>query len=254
MPQVSSHQPGTFCWFELGTSDWKAAKKFYTSLFGWKANEVPMEENSPPYVLLQKGGKDAGALYQMPETQKGVPPFWMIYVAVKSADETAKKAKKLGGKVEKEPFDVFDLGRMAVLTDPQGAVFALWQAGKNPGVSVMNEANSVCWSELQTSDTEAAKKFYTSLFGWGAKAGGEYTEWQIGKESMGGMVKNPAPDTPPHWMIYFAVDDCDATTKKAQSLGGPVYVKPKEMENVGRFSVVADPQRAMFALIRLFSA
>lgn len=254
MPQVSSHQPGTFCWFELGTSDWKAAKTFYTSLFGWKTNEIPMEENSPPYVILQKGGKDVGALYHMPETQQGVPAFWMSYVAVKSADDTAAKAKKLGAKVVKDAFDVFEFGRMAVLTDPQGAVFSVWQARQHPGATVIDEPASVCWTELHAADTDAARKFYTSLFGWGAKAGGDYTEWQIGKKSIAGMIKKHGPDSPPHWMIYFAVEDCDVNTKKAQSLGGRVYVQPRNIENVGRFSVVADPQGASFALIKLLSA
>lgn len=254
MPQVSSHQPGTFCWFELGTSDWKAAKTFYTSLFGWKTNEIPMEENSPPYVILQKGGKDVGALYQLPETQQGVPPFWMSYVAVKSADDTAAKATKLGAKVVKEPFDVFEFGRMAVFTDPQGAVFAIWQARQHPGATVVDEPESVCWTELHTSDKDATRKFYTSLFGWGAKAGGDYTEWQIGKKAIGGMIKKHGSNSPPHWMIYFAVDDCDVTTKKVQSLGGSVYVQPRDIENVGRFSVVADPQGGSFALIKLLSA
>ncbi len=252
MPQVSSYEPGTFCWAELSTTDWRAARKFYTSLFSLDAKETPMGENLPPYVLLQKGGQYVGALYeQTSEQTKQVPPNWLSYVSVKSADESAKKAKQLGGKLMKEPFDVFDLGRMTVLVDPQGAVFALWQPEKHIGAAVVNEPGTVCWNELQTSDTGAARKFYTSLFGWGNKVGGDYTEWLSGKKSIGGMMKNQAPNTPPHWLIYFAVDDCDASTKKVQSLGGRVYVQPQEIANVGRFSVVADPQGAAFAMIKL---
>ena len=251
MAQFKSHNPGNFCWFELATSDWKAAKKFYTGLLGLAAEEVPMGENQPPYVLLKKGGNTACALYQQGPDQTGIPPNWMTYVAVKSADESAAKAKKLGAKVIAEPFDVFDLGRMAVMSDPQGAAFSVWQPKKNQGVGVYGEPGSVCWSELQAADVEKAKRFYTQLFGWGAKPGADYTEWQNGGESIGGMMKKHEEKMPSMWWIYFAVDDIKASTKKAKSLGGKAFMELQDIENVGTFSLFNDPQGAIFYLLQL---
>src|SRR5262249_41686519 len=134
MPEKKSFTTGEFCWIELAAADWKAAKKFYTSLFGWTTNEMPMGDQ-PPYVLLQKNGKTGGALYE----NKNVPPNGLPYVAVAKADEGAKKAKSLGAKLRQEPFDVMDAGRMASIQDPQGVRFAIWQAGRNKGFEVLGE-------------------------------------------------------------------------------------------------------------------
>jgi hypothetical protein len=205
-----------------------------------------MGENIPPYVMFQKDGRDVCALYQ---GDPGMPVFWLTYFAVENADESAKKAKALGATVHKKPFDVFDVGRMAVLGDAEGAGFALWQAKKS-STMVKDEVGALCWFELHTTDTKSAEKFYTALFGWKPKAGGDYTEWQVGKNSIGGMMKTHGPE-PPNWMIYFMVGDCDAIVKKAKSLGATVYVEPTDIENVGRFAVIADPQGAAFSVIKL---
>ncbi|MGZ7032146.1 MAG: VOC family protein [Thermoanaerobaculia bacterium] len=243
--EVTKHEPGSFCWVELITSDRKNAVKFYTSLFGWTVRETPMGGDDV-YVVGLKKGRDVCGMHE----SKQFPPNWGTYVAVTSADESAAKAKKLGAKVMMEPFDVMDLGRMSVISDPQGAVFSIWQAKKHPGVGIYNEPGAYCWSEVMTSDVEGAKKFYTSLFGWGAKQGGDYTEWQQGKTSIGGLMKNPMPNAPSMWVIYFMVDDVDASVKKAESMGAKVWVT-KDIENVGRFSMMADPQGAAFSIIKL---
>jgi hypothetical protein len=249
MAVVSSHRPGNFCWFELSTSDWQSARAFYTSLFGWSANEVPMEEGKPPYVMVQKEGKDVGALYQADSNQG--PPNWMVYVSVADADASAKKASQLGGTIVAEPFDVYDFGRMVVVRDPQGAFFSLWQPKKHVGATRVGENGTTCWSELHTSDPAAAKKFYTSLFGWSPKDSPEYIEVSNGGEPIGGITKSRAAQAPPFWLTYFAVEDCDAAAKKAQSLGGNVHVAPMDIPNVGRFAVIMDPQGASFAIIKL---
>src|SRR5437867_2971647 len=121
MTEKKSYSPGEFCWTELATSDWKAANKFYASLFGWTADERSMGPDQPPYVMLQKNGKNVCALYENKKAQ----PAWLSYVSVASADDAAKKAKSLGAKLLQEPFDVMDVGRMANVQDPQGAKFAL---------------------------------------------------------------------------------------------------------------------------------
>lgn len=242
---------GHFCWFELSTSDWQAAGRFYTALFGWSARETPMGEGQPPYVMLEKDGGSVGALYQGDPKQG--PPNWMTYVSVASADASAKKAKELGAAVIAEPFDVYDYGRMAVLRDPQGGFFSVWEPRQHSGATVIGKTGSACWSELHTTDPPAAKRFYTALFGWKTKDSPDYSEVSPpdSDQPIGGILQSRTAGAPPFWLTYFAVDDCDAAAKKARSLGGTLHVEPTDIPNVGRFAVVMDPQGAAFAIIKL---
>jgi uncharacterized protein len=248
MPEITKSDPGTFCWIELATSSRREAQQFYTSLFGWNAREVPIGEDEP-YVMLEKNGKNVGALYQ--NTQ--APPNWLSYVTVDSADDTAKTARDLGANLIQEPFDVMEHGRMAVVQDPQGAVFALWQPIGHQGVGVRDEANTLCWNELMTTDIEAARKFYGSLFSWQLKVSPGYTEAHVGDQAVGGLMQI-APEMqgmPSNWKPYFMVDDVDATVQKAQSLGVKEMFGPMDIEGVGRFAILNDPQGAAFAVIKL---
>jgi len=165
MAERMKHEPGTFSWVELATRDGAAAKRFYTSLFGWGVDEMPVGDGTT-YTMLTKNGKRVGALYQMSAQQQGVPPHWNSYVTVASADDSAAQAKKLGGNVMLEPFDVLDAGRMAVLSDPTGAVFSLWQPKRHIGADLVNEPGAFCWNELYTTDPNKAADFYVGLFGW----------------------------------------------------------------------------------------
>jgi hypothetical protein len=258
MPETARHEPGSFCWIELGTNDAKAAKAFYGALFGWTFKDDPMGPEAF-YTTTKLGGKEVGGLYEYDAAQKksGLPPHWLTYVAVANADEVTAKAKSLGANLMMEPFDVMDFGRMALLQDPQGATFAVWQAKSHPGSRIKDETGTYGWNELSTTDDVGARDFYTKLFGWGAKAstdaGMAYTEWQNGGTSIGGCLKlDPAwGPVPPHWLVYFMVDDCDASAAKTASLGGSVRVPPMDIPNVGRFAVLADPTGAAFAIIRL---
>jgi hypothetical protein len=250
MPQVTKHAPGSFCWPELATTDAEGAKAFYGGLFGWTATDSPAGPDMV-YTMLKLRGLDAGALYGMDsKQQQGVPPHWNAYVAVENADESAEKAKSLGGTVVMGPFDVMDVGRMAIIKDPTGATFCLWQARKHIGVGVKNEPGALTWCELDTRDLAKAKAFYTALFGWTTKDSPEYTEWMLGGEPIGGMMSIPKEwgDVPPSWLTYFAVADADATAAKAKELGGKVIVPPMDIPGTGRFSVLADPQGAVFAV------
>src|SRR5215831_7478763 len=245
------HAPGSFCWIELATTDGPAAKKFYTELFGWEAHDNPIGPDMV-YTLLKLNGKDVGALYQKGEQMKQVPTHWASYISVTSADETAAKAKALGGTVVQEPFDVMDIGRMAIIADPTGAHFCIWQPKKHSGLGVKGETNSLWWNELLTNDTAKAGDFYTKLFGWTAKAHGapiEYTEFMLDGKAFAGMmaIQPQMGPMPPNWGIYFAVDDCDAMAQKATGLGARTFVPPTDIENVGRFSVIQDPQGAVFS-------
>jgi Predicted enzyme related to lactoylglutathione lyase len=247
MPVIEKYEPGMFCWIELATNDAAASKAFYTSLFGWTAKDMPVPDGV--YTIFQKEGHDLGALYQ----SKDIPPNWSSYVNVESVDDSAKKAGYLGASVIVPPFDVMEIGRMAVVADPQGASFCLWQAKKHIGATIRGEANTLCWNELMTPDTATAGDFYKNLFGWNLKPSPEYTEISVGSVGIGGMLQM-TPDmqgTPPNWAPYFAVDDCDATVAKAKSLGAQVYVPPTDLPNVGRFAVLADPQGAAFDVIKV---
>ena len=251
MTTTSSHRPGSFCWVELGTSDAAAAKAFYTNLFSWTTNEHDMG-GMGTYYIFQTKGKDAAAMYQLGADMAGIPPHWMSYVAVSNADDVAEKVKLLGGTVVNGPFDVYDMGRMAVMVDPQGGHFAIWQAASHIGVQIRDEANTLCWNELQARDVDAAKAFYRALFGWGLKESPEYTELSAGDQPIGGILTSQAPpEVPSYWLPYFAVGDCDASAQKAQAIGGAVIVPPMDIEKVGRFAVIADPQGATFAVIKL---
>jgi predicted enzyme related to lactoylglutathione lyase len=258
MQETPTYAPGTFCWVELGTSDGEAAKKFYTGLFDWGFADSPMGPDMV-YTILKQDGKDVGALYKMgPEmASMGIPPHWLSYVSVANVDESAAKVKELGGTVMKEPFDVGEVGRMSVIQDPTGAAFALWQAGTNAGAQVVNVPNSFCWNELATPDTAKAGDFYSGLFGWtrNTQDMGEmqYTSFMNGERPAGGMY-SPTPEMgpiPPNWLVYFAVADTDATAKQATDLGASTIVPPSDIPGIGRFSVIQDPQGAVFGIIKL---
>jgi uncharacterized protein len=258
MQESVEYKPGTFCWVELGTTDGDAAKKFYTQLFNWDYTDNPVGP-SGFYTILKQNGKDVGALYRMPEemTSNGVPPHWMSYISVANADETAAKAKSLGATLMKEPFDVFTMGRMAVIQDPTGAMFALWQPGTHPGAGVVNTPNSLCWNELATKDAARAGEFYSGVFGWEKNVQQmgpmTYTSFMNGDRPAGGMYE-PGPEMgemPPHWMVYFAVADADATLARALELGGKSCAPPMDVPGVGRMAVMTDPQGAAFAVIKL---
>jgi len=258
MQETPTYAPGTFCWVELATTDSAAAKKFYTELFGWTFTDSPIGPDMV-YTMLKLDGKDVGALFQMGAemTSLGIPPNWLSYVSVTSADDAAAKAKEAGATLLKEPFDVFTVGRMAVVQDPTGAVFALWQAGTHIGAGVTNVPNSFCWNELGTNDTARAADFYTGVFGWGKDVQNfgpmEYTMFTNGDRPAGGMYKI-TPEMgpiPPHWLVYFSVADCDAAVEKAVSLGAKTMKPADDIPGIGRFAILTDPQGAAFALIKL---
>lgn len=257
MADYDKHVPGTFSWPELATTDQKAGVAFYQALFGWDLNDMPMGPTETYSMFQMRGREVAAACTLRPEQRaQGVPPHWGSYVTVANVDETAKRAGELGGNILAPPFDVMDAGRMAVLQDPTGAVFQVWQARKHIGAKILGEVGALCWTELATRDTKAAETFYTALFGWTPKHAApgsamEYTEFSVNGTPGIGMM--PMPEqvpayVPAYWMPYFMVADCDASAANAKSLGGNLTVAPMDIPNTGRFAVVSDPQGAMFAV------
>jgi predicted enzyme related to lactoylglutathione lyase len=254
MTEKTKYEPGTFCWTDLGTTDAAAAKKFYAELFGWKAVDMPAGPDMT-YTMLMKGDKDVCALYK--GNQAGTPPAWLAYIAVASADEAAKKAESLGAKVIKPAFDVMDVGRQALIQDPTGAIVSLWQGKKHAGARLIGEAGAVCWDELMTNDVDRAGGFYAKLLGWAPKTvemggGMKYTLFSQAGADVAGMMQIAKEwgKVPPHWLVYFGVDDCDKSAAKVKALGGQVRVPPTDIPNVGRFAIVADAQGAAFGIIK----
>jgi len=258
MTVMTEYTPGTFNWVDLSTTDPESAKKFYTRLFGWELVDMPAGPDIV-YTMAQLNGKNVAALFQQSaeESEHGVPPHWNSYVSVASADETAAKAKSLGGVVLGDPFDVMDAGRMAMIQDATGAVLAAWEPKTHVGAELVNDPGAFSWNELATTDTEKAAKFYTELFDWGTEVQEMpniiYTTFKNGDRMAAGMLEITEEwgDVPPHWAVYFSVENCDASAAKAKELGGQIAVEPMDIPPVGRFAVIQDPQGAHFYIIKL---
>jgi uncharacterized protein len=256
MPNVETHTPGDFCWVELVTTDQVAAKKFYSELFCWTTSDFPMAPNDF-YSTFKIDGRDVGAACTLRSEQRarGVRAHWNLYIAVENADTAAARAAELGANVISEPFQVSDVGRMAVLQDPTGAVFSMWQAKRHSGFGIKGVPNTFCVADLSTPDQDRASRFYEQLFGWRVEKEDEdsahnYYHLFNQNEFIGGIL--PAafrkPAVPPHWQIYWLVSNCDAVASKAQNLGATLQMPPMTIENIGRMAVLADPQSAAFAI------
>jgi hypothetical protein len=248
MGERTDYAPGTFCWTDLGTPDADGAKAFYAALLGWELDDMPVGDDQV-YTMARIGEHRVAALYK---SSQG-PPAWLCYVSVESADAAAELAERLGGTVVDAPFDVLAAGRMAVLRDPQGGVFAVWEAGETFGATLVNAPGALTMNQLNTPDPRASSDYYTSLFGWRTQQVSEeppYFGVFNGETLNAGMMQMPpeAGDAPAHWLAYFAVDGLDAAAARIGELGGQVVV-PATAVPSGRFLVARDPQGAFFALI-----
>jgi uncharacterized protein len=255
MPTMTTYKPGSFCWVDFAAPDQEAAKKFYSDIFGWTANDMTMQQGGT-YSMMQKNGQNVGAIMQMPPGHEGVPPHWNSYIAVDNLDATVSKAASLGASIAMPPMDVPEAGRMAAVQDPSGANVFFWQPGKHKGADLVGDTGSVCWQELVTKDTSAAKSFYSGLLGWKADEmpmpGMNYTIFKNGDTQTVGMFAiDPSwGPVPPNWMVYFAVDNCDATLEQIKSLGGKVLMGPNDVPTVGRFATCQDSQGGAFAILQ----
>jgi len=254
MAKIESYKPGSFVWSELASSDPEAAKKFYGSMFGWTS--VDMQTPAGVYTIFQSEGNETAALYHAPP---GMPPNWGVYFSAPELDETSSKIAGLGGEIVMGPGDVGPAGRMTVAKDPLGVHFSLWQAKEKIGATHGGPLGQVVWPEIATPDPEGAVKFYGSLLGWKTKPEtgldtAQYAEWVNYGQSIGGILPMRGDmwaGVPPHWMIYITVADCDERASHAASLGAKIHVPPRDIPNTGRFSMIQDPQGAMFSIIHL---
>jgi predicted enzyme related to lactoylglutathione lyase len=253
MGDRTSYTPGTFSWVDLSTTDQPGAKQFYSELFGWTAEDSPVGDGVF-YSMMSKDGKDVAAIAPQPEQQRaaGVPPAWQSYVTVESADDAAAKAAELGGSVHMQPFDVMTVGRMAVIQDPQGAFFMLWEPKDHKGAALVNAPGAFCWNELASPDLAGTEKFYSGLFGWTfAAAEGSpipYTMIKNAADHGNGGVRAPAPGEPPaYWLVYFGCEDTPAKLERVQELGGKKLAGPYDM-GPAKIAIALDPRGAVFAL------
>lgn len=257
MVEMTKYQHGIFSWVDLSTKDMQAAADWYGELFGWDA-QAQDTQGGPPYTMYKLRGKSVAGMGQLPEPMQaaGVPPMWNTYVTVDDVEAIAAKVTEAGGKVVMPPMKIFDSGSMAVFTDSQGAAFCVWKADQHIGAELCNEPGTFSWNELATHDVEEAKRFYGQVFGWTfgetpGTGGMTYHVIRLGDRDIGGMLQLDAKlkGVPSHFMVYFTVTDVDAAVAKVTSTGGAVHMPPMKIAP-GTFSVVADPQGAVFTVFQ----
>jgi uncharacterized protein len=253
MPERTSYVPGIPCWTDLATPDLEKATAFYRELFGWDVEDV---EGGYRFFVL-RGSRVAGVVEQSEDMKAGgVPSAWVTYVAGQVETEVGA-ARASGGDVVTEPAPAGDFGRVAVLTDPEGAMFGVWEAGTFHGAELVNEPGAMSWSELNARSLHDAIGFYSAVFGWEAEnvdTGGQgppYVTWMIDGEAVGGALELQPEwgEMSPYWVTYFAVTDADAAVETIASGGGQAFTQPRDSE-FGRWAAVADPFGAPFVVIQ----
>lgn len=248
MNAATPHAEGTLCWSELRTRAAPHWQNFYTGLFGWSTNDVPIGEDQS-YTMVCVGDKTVAAMCTMDEwlPANGLSPFWLNYFAVVSVDDTTEKAHTLGAEIVNAPFDVFDAGRMAVLRDPVGTMVALWQAKTNIGALLTNRAGALARCEFHTRDIARSLGFYRQLF-----------QWQDPHDPSAEVVHLTHADQPIVFVACagalptqlcvpcFGVDDYQQATQRAKELGGTILTAPTDV--TGLSALLRDPQGAVFAI------
>lgn len=244
--------PNRFVWHDLMTKDGAKAQKFYSALLGWEVSEIPM--GTCVYRMIHCGPGPIGGIVE----EQNIPvAHWMPYLAVDDVDAKAKQVAALGGSVCVPPTDIPGTGRFAVVGDPQGGYFSIYKGnpesqGADPDALIFGR---VCWNELLTTDPAGAQKFYSALCGWkpdNKDMGpmGTYSCQMLGDKQAGGMMKHPQPGAPTAWLVYFAVENLDASTKKAKDLGATILMANQPIPEVGAFSLLVDPTGAHFSLFQ----
>jgi uncharacterized protein len=242
-----------FVWFEYVSQDAAKAQGFFGELFNWGTQSVPMPEGA--YTMITAGKDTIGGYLPTPA---GAPAHahWLSHLQVASTSETAGKIAALGGKVAKQPFKVGDFGTMAVVLDPLGGVFALWQPTKPEGTGDFKELeNTWCWNELYTEDPAKSVAFYQAVAGFTVDTMdmgpmGTYHVLNAGGKSRGGILRSPMPGIPQNWTPYVQVADADAVVARATRLGASVKLPANDVPNVGRIAVFTDPLGAPIGILQ----
>jgi uncharacterized protein len=244
---------GRFIWHELLTTDTGAAAAFYPKVVPWRTHPSSM----PGYTIWMAGQTQVGGLMTLPPDAAGTPPHWLVYVGTPSVDATAEQAQRLGARIVKAASDIPNVGRFAVLADPQGATFALYTpAGAAASTTPPGGAGGFSWHELATTDVAGALRFYGELFGWRKGPGhdmgamGIYQLFEHGGAQVGGMCNVQGPSTPPSWLSYVQVADTQRAVAAAKSAGGRLMHGPMDVPGGSSIALFMDPQGGAFAVHR----
>ena len=245
---------GAFVWEELQSADPAKAVPFYKELVGWGTREWPLPDGGV-YTLIGPEGAWVAGVQSHCEQETGPFQGWLSYVNVDDVDAAAARARELGGRVVAEPHDIPEVGRSAVLADPEGALFALMRFAQ-PSEDPEDPRGSFCWRELMVRDVEKAQAFYAGVLGWSAQAmeGMDgYWMFAAGERVVGGLMAIGAEmgPAPAMWTPYLTVDEVDRQAERATQLGGKLCLSPTDVPGVGRFCIVTDPAGGTLALITL---
>lgn len=269
MSERERYPAGVPCWVETLQPDPRAAREFYGGLFDWEfAGPGPMPGGLPgEYFVARANDREIAGIGSLPDLGGPAAPAWSTYVRVDGVDEAVERAKEAGGGLIVGPLDALPAGRLAVLSDPAGAVISVWEARAREGAQLVNEPGAWTMSSLHTSDPDGARTFYGALFGWQAEPLGPVeaglTLWRL-PGYLGGEAWQPMPRdvvaamastsadgstaaVPTHWSVSFLVDDADATVERAAGLGGTLVVPPQDTPGF-RSAALADPQGAVFSI------
>jgi uncharacterized protein len=242
---------GAPVWVDLASSDPATSRAFYARLFGWTI-EVNPDPQYGGYAIARIDGRDVAGIG--PSQAPGAPTAWSLYIGTGDADGLAEKIRAAGGTVVAPPFAVGDQGRMAVFQDPTGAFISAWEPAAMVGFST-GGPGTFRWAELSARGMERAIPFYGAAFGWAADEhpmpeGPPYVRFRHGEsEVAGGMEMSPMvpAEVPSYWMVYFGVDDLDASYRTALDAGAREMMGPTDFPG-GRFAILGDPQGAVFGL------
>jgi predicted enzyme related to lactoylglutathione lyase len=244
---------GKFVWFDLSTTDLAAAQAFYTELLGWQVETLDMD--GQPYPMWKAGGHTFGGMMPLRDDARamGVPPSWLGYVGVENVDAAVERCRSLGGQVHVPGTDIPNIGRFAILADPQGATFAVY--GESKGQMAEGFESPADWHELNSQDPDAGWSFYEAMFGWKkmdtmdmGPEHGTYLLFGQGDEMLGGIMRSPKEMPVSAWTYYFKVPDAHAATERAKALGARVLHGPMQVPGGGWVTMMTDPQGAMFAV------
>jgi hypothetical protein len=253
---MSENDAGRFVWYDLLTTDTKAAAAFYGEVVGWKTQAW----EGSHYTLWVGSQGPLGGVMELPDEAKkmGAPPHWMANVTVADVDKSAARARELGGKVHREPSDIPSVGRFAVIADPQGASLSIFKPADAMGGQDTTKPGAFCWNELLTTDAKAGFAFYHELFGWEHLLDhdmgpmGTYLIYGRGGERLGGMFTMPREmKAPPSFLYYVQVASLEAALACAKRLGAKVLNGPMEVPGGAHVVTLLDPQGAAFSLHEL---
>ncbi|MBT2450272.1 VOC family protein [Streptomyces sp. ISL-43] len=254
-PEATRRTPGTPCWASLMVHSLGTTEEFYADLFGWEYEPGP--EQLGPYVRALLDGREVGGIGELPP-DRHLPVAWTTYLATDDADATAESIRSCGGTVAVGPLDAGPAGRVAICSDPLGAIFGIWQGAAHLGTWPAGVPGVPVWNELVTQDTSTVGKFYEHVFGHEARAHAAASDdfdyltlFLQGRPvaAVHGVGRALPHDRGPHWMTYFEVEDTDAAVARVDRLGGRIVAPPREGLS-GRVATVADPEGAVFTLVR----